>query len=94
MMISAATPSSTQPKTSLMARGFIRSAISREPSWLPSSTAMTVASQTPHCGCAAYEHRVAGSLAAKADVSHAPAAGPQISQDQQESHCFGQDRLT
>jgi hypothetical protein len=31
-MISAATPSSTQPKTCLTARDFIRSTISREPS--------------------------------------------------------------
>jgi len=53
MMIKAATPSSTQPKTRLTARDFIRSAIRREPIWLPVSTAITQATQTPHRGRAA-----------------------------------------
>lgn len=53
MMISAATPSNTQPKTCLTARDFMRPAISREPSWLPRSTATTLPIHTPHWGWAA-----------------------------------------
>ena len=52
-MISAATSNSTQPNTNLTARDFIRPAIRREPNWLPSSTAITVAIHTPHWGWAA-----------------------------------------
>jgi hypothetical protein len=52
-MISAATPSNTQPKTCLTARDFMRPAISLDPSWLPSSTAATLAIHTPHWGRAA-----------------------------------------
>ena len=53
MVISAATPSSTTPKIRLTARDLSRPAINREPSWLPSSTATTLAIHTLHWGWAA-----------------------------------------
>lgn len=49
MINNAATPSNTQPNTSLTAWDFIRPAIRREPNWLPSSLNFLVFSN--HSGC-------------------------------------------